>query len=160
MPRRYQPVGRNVTLLCHLLDSVASVASTVRSHMALWAWRYTSQDNTGAPCGSGDFFSMPPKPCVVTGAGMTITNPRRGCSGPDRASLFDRPPAGVRDPDAGDLDRLAASLQALAPSSPASVIRAGRAARLKETPTVKAGRVKCVFGGSLGVVLDKRPPCS
>jgi len=114
----------------------------------------------GAPCGSGDFFSMPPKPCVVTGAGMTITNPRRGCSGPGRASLFDRPQAGVRDPDAGDLDRLAASLQAFAPSSPASVIRAGRAARLKETPTVKAGRVKCVFGGSLGVVLDKRPPCS
>ena len=25
MPHRYQPVGRNITLLCHLLDSVAFV---------------------------------------------------------------------------------------------------------------------------------------
>jgi hypothetical protein len=35
------------------------------SHIALWAWRYTSQNDGGDACGSGDCFGMPPEPCVV-----------------------------------------------------------------------------------------------
>ncbi len=33
------------------IASRSSVASTVPSHMALWAWRYTSQDDSGGACG-------------------------------------------------------------------------------------------------------------
>jgi hypothetical protein len=46
------------------IASPSSVASTVPSHMALWAWRYTSQDDSGDTCVVGDCFSMPPSPCV------------------------------------------------------------------------------------------------
>jgi hypothetical protein len=73
------------------IASRSSVASTVPSHMALWAWRYTSQDDSGDACGLGDCFAMPPSlascagnrrarnlrcgvhPLTATGAGATIT---------------------------------------------------------------------------------------
>jgi hypothetical protein len=64
-----------ISLLAGMLRSFAtfsiasrsSFATTMPSHMALWAWRYTSHDEGADACGSGDCFAMPPGPCVVRG---------------------------------------------------------------------------------------------
>src|SRR5258706_10120543 len=64
-----------ISLLAGMLRSFAtfsiasrsSVASTVPSHMALWAWRYPSQEDGGDACGLGDRLSMPQEPRVVHG---------------------------------------------------------------------------------------------
>src|SRR5258708_8553739 len=123
VPRRYQPVGRNITLLRHLLDCVALVGCLDGAEpYGFVGLAIDVQDDSGDACGLGDCIAMPPKSCVARRGTRHSSQPSSGVRPLQRrapgvtitgsnatlflvASSFDRPPAGGRDPIALDLDR-------------------------------------------------------
>jgi hypothetical protein len=76
------------------IASRSSVASTVPSHMALWACRYTSQYDGGSGCGLVDCIAMPPKPCAGRRAPAANRNLHSGvrphCAGRRRDDNWSR----------------------------------------------------------------------